>query len=90
MIHIEATAQFDAEGRFTGQAPSAVEPGSHRILILVDEPVQTEPPSTADEPPLKWIDGLLVFTGELLEDPEEVRRRLDDERMRELLGDLVE
>jgi hypothetical protein len=92
MIRIETTAEFDAEGRFTatGQSPTAVAPGPHRIVVLVDDPTSSEPTSVSDEPPLKWVDGLLVFTGEFLEDPEEVRRRLDDERMRELLGDLAE
>lgn len=92
MIRIETTAEFDAEGRFTatGQTSSAVAPGSHRIVILVDERAATKPMPATVEPPLKWVDGLLVFTGEFLEDPEEVRRRLEDERMRELLGDLTE
>lgn len=94
MIRIETTADFDAEGRFTGQTPSTVTPGPHRVLMLIEEPASSEPAASdavpAAEPPLKWVDGLLLITGELLEDPEEVRRRLDDERMRDLLGDLWE
>jgi hypothetical protein len=96
MIRIETTAEFDADGRFTatGQAPRSVTPGSHRISILVEEPATLEPatPRSVEttESPLQWVDGLLVFTGEMLEDPDEVLQRLDDERMRQLLGELPE
>jgi hypothetical protein len=90
MIRIETTAEFDAEGKFTvtAQAPMPVPPGSHPIIIQVPEinsDTEGLPAAEADsEPAWKKVGELLVFTGELLEDPEEVRRRLDEERARQL------
>jgi len=93
MIRIETTAEFDAQGRFTvrGQAPQGVSPGQHRVTIELEEPVAivsspTEVIEDTDDPMLKRINGVLVWTGHLLEDPDEVRRRLDDEQTDRLLS----
>lgn len=87
MIRIETTAEFDAEGRFTlqGQSLVPVTPGKHRVTVVISatEGTQEEKPiavEDTDDPMLKRINGVLVWTGRLLEDPEETRRRLDDEQ----------
>ncbi len=89
MIRIETIAEFDAEGRFTvtGQAAVAVSPGPHLVTVVVDEIEPASQPTIedTDDPMLKRINGVLVWTGKLLEDPEEVRRRLDEERTQQLL-----
>jgi hypothetical protein len=92
MIRIETTADFDAEGRFTLQGQSAVPvtPGKHRVTVVISEadastvaePVIVE---GADDQMLQRINGVLVWTGQLLEDPETTRERLDDERTDQLL-----
>jgi hypothetical protein len=93
VIRIETTAEFDSQGRFiaSGQSPSAVAPGPHRIVVLVEEPAaQQMAPQLSEAPttsPLERVGGVLVFTGQLLEDPETVRQRLDEERLRFLLGE---
>lgn len=91
MIRIETTAEFDADGNFTvtAQIPMPVPPGSHPIIIQVPEINSGAgdglPAAEADsEPAWKTVGELLVFTGELLDDPETVRRRLDEERAHQL------
>jgi hypothetical protein len=92
MIRIETTAKFDAEGRFTvtGRTTQSVSPGEHSVVVEVDEnPPQAVSecmPSSVDEPAFKKVGNLWVFTGETLEDPEEVRRRLDDEYVHRMLN----
>lgn len=93
MIRIETTAEFDTEGKFTvtGTTTEPVSPGSHTVVLLVND--SAAPKTTVNqnaEAPLQRINGMLVFTGQLLEDPEEVRQRLDDERLRQLLGESAE
>lgn len=92
MIRIETTAEFDAEGRFTLQGQSAVPvpPGKHRVTVVISEPdALTEAKAVAvedtDDPLLKRINGVLVWTGQLLEHPDVTRQRLDDERTEQLL-----
>lgn len=88
MIRIETIAEFDADGRFTltGQSTEAVVPGSHHVVVLVDDPSPSSEEADALDPALKRINGILVYTGQILEDPEKVRQRLDEERMQLLLG----
>jgi hypothetical protein len=92
MIRIETTADVDTEGRLTltAQFPQSVTPGPHRVTLVLDESVAAAPKPTphiedTDDPLLKRINGVLVWTGQLLEDPEAARRRLDDERADQLL-----
>ncbi len=93
MIRIETTAEFDAEGRFTvtGQVQAPVTPGPHRVTVVITEgapirPVKPETIEDTDDPMLKRINGVLVWTGELLEDPEEVRQKLDEQRTQQFLS----
>lgn len=46
MIRIETTAEFDAEGRFTGKLLEAVSPGAHRVIVVVEERDSTNRTST--------------------------------------------
>ena len=92
MIRIETTADFDADGRFvlTGKVPTPVAPGRHRVTIVIsDADVSRKSEATAlqegDDPLLQRINGVLVWSGQLLEGPEETRQRLDDERTEHLL-----
>jgi hypothetical protein len=66
MIRIETTAEFDAEGRFTatGQSPTAVAPGPHRIVVFLDEPADTSPAS--DDAPVPQPSVLVREAGLLL------------------------
>jgi hypothetical protein len=89
MIRIETIAEFDAEGRFTvtGQATEAVAPGPHRVTLEVaDQSAPTSIVGATNEPALKRINNVLVLTGQMTEDPEKVRQRLDEERLLELSG----
>jgi hypothetical protein len=92
MIRIETTATFDAEGHVEIPLQSAVpvSPGTYRISMTISDPVtaqqgESHDPTVAEYPELERIDGILVYKGVLLEDPETVRQRLDDERARQLL-----
>lgn len=88
MIRIETIAEFDADGRFTvtGQSTSTVGPGSHRVTLELTEPEAAPPNEPAHSPALQRINGVLVLTGQILEDPERVRQRLDEERLLDLAG----
>ncbi len=86
MIRIETTAEFDAEGRFAlqGQTHVPVAPGTHRVTVVVSD-AETEEPVECSASALQKVGNVLVFTGTLLEDPEDVRRRLDEEATRRML-----
>lgn len=86
MIRIETTAEFDAEGRFAlvGQTQVSIAPGPRRVTIVInDADLLREPNAVAlqkrEDALLQRVNGVLVWTGRLLEDPEEARQRLDDE-----------
>jgi|GEM_PF-5885926 len=90
MIRIQTIADFDTNGRFTvtGQTTEAVPPGPHPVVVEFPEstaaPVTSEVESAA-EPTLVQVGNLLLISGKILEDPEAVRRRLDEERAHQLL-----
>lgn len=93
MIRIETTAEFDAEGRFIarGQVLRPVTPGSHRVTIVLAESESTSTDETTviedtDDPLLKRINGVLVWTGQILETPDETRKRLDEEQTERILN----
>jgi hypothetical protein len=92
MIRIETTAEFDAEGQFTvtGQTPLPVSPGSHRVTVILEESVAPRsaalrPGDDTGHPLLKWIDGVLVWTGPVSSDIDTAHREILDERDRRML-----
>lgn len=93
MIRIETTAEFDAEGRFTvhGQINLPVTPGAHPVTVELAESESTNADETTviedtDDPMLKRINGVLVWTGQILETPDETRKRLDEEQTERILN----
>ena len=90
MIRIETTAEFDAEGRFVGQAQVSVTPGIHRVTVVVSD-VETEPDSEGliaqetVEPHLEEIDGILVWTGPVPEGIDTAAREILEERAERFL-----
>ncbi len=87
MIRIQTTAEFDAEGRFTGRIMEPVPPGVHPIDVMIEEQETllkpTDPPSS--DFGLRKEGNVWVLDCTYSEDPEDVRRRLDEESMRQML-----
>lgn len=91
MIRIETTAEFDADGRFVGQAQVAVTPGTHRVTVVVSD---VDPEIDCDgqlaqqtgTPHLKNIDGILVWTGPVPEGIDTSARDILEERAERLLS----
>lgn len=70
MREFDFDATVELEHRLTRQLPADNPPDEPRVTV-----------EDTDDPMLKRINGVLVWTGQLLEDPDAACRRLDDERM---------
>lgn len=86
MIRIETTATFDVEGHciIDGRLNVPIPPGTHPIVIEVAESIAPDPLEVLD-PMIQKVGNVYVLSGELLDDPERVRERIDEERTRQLL-----
>jgi hypothetical protein len=86
MIRITTTAEFDAEGRFTatGRTSSAVAPGSHPAVMLVNEaaePTTNVAPDADREAVLVRKGGLLLIGAEALPDADfDIRALIEADR----------
>lgn len=83
---IETTAAVDENRRITLQLPSDVEPGEHRVIVLLEEPDVPEDEPT--EQPLVRKGNVLVYAGTLLDDPGQVLKRLREERLQRASGQI--
>ena len=82
-VETQAVVGEDRTLTVTVRVPEDVTPGEHRLILLVDGPVATETTAPAETTPREYFrreGSVLVFTGKLEEDPEEVLRRLRRER----------
>jgi hypothetical protein len=87
-VETQAVVGEDRTVTVTLRVPEDVAPGEHRLIVLVDGPVDAEAPAPPEPTPrecFKREGSVLVFTGKLEEDPEEVLRRLRREREDRLL-----
>jgi hypothetical protein len=88
MIRIGTTAEFDAEGRFTvtGQTTEPISPGTHPVMVEIQESSTGARKTTTAVPPgLRKEGHIWVLDCVGAEDPEEVRQRLDEEATRRIL-----
>lgn len=69
MREFDFDAIVEPDRRLTLQLPADMALGEPRVTV-----------EDTDDPIWKRISDVLVWTGQLLEDPDETRRRLDDER----------
>jgi hypothetical protein len=84
MRSIEVTANISDDRRLVLQLPADVAPGEHRVIVLLDEGGAQQ--EAADETPLRWEDGLLVYGGETAGSVENAVDGLREERMRQVLS----
>jgi hypothetical protein len=84
MTKITVTAHVGEDRRLVLDLPENVSPGTHRVTVTL-EPGSDRPTARispfSEQPGLEWEGDLLVFTGELLEDPNDVLQRLREERL---------
>lgn len=73
MREFDFDATVEPDRRLTLQLPADIAPGEPRVTV-----------EDTDDPILKRFNGVRVWTGQLLEDTDETRRRLDNERMLDL------
>ena len=86
MTRIETTVTVGEDRRILLELPAAVEPGEHRLVVLVldeEAPMESEPTNQ----PLVREGNVLVFAGERAGDVETALADLREERMQKLLQD---
>ena len=83
MRTIEATAHITDDRMLVLQLPGDVAPGAHRVVVLLD--VGAAEQGAADETPLRWDDGLLVYGGEATARVEDAIDQLREDRIRQVL-----
>lgn len=88
MMRIETVAEVGPDRQVVITLPPEVAEGAHRFVVLVDEPqrVRHADDVLPAEEPLEWDDGLLVYTGELADDPIQVLEEMRLERERRFLS----
>jgi hypothetical protein len=91
MIRIRTTAEFDADGRFTGRTTEPVPPGSHLVAMLIEEAPSIPPVDQCNEPTFVEENGLLLLNvkplpGALI-DIVALIQQARDERERYILGE---
>ena len=87
MTRIETTGIVDENGMMTLSVPPSVLPGAHEVLVVIDHVESSDLPPATDNDALEQQGTRLVFTGELLADPESVRRSQLEERERRFIGE---
>lgn len=83
MTRIETTATIGADRNLTLQLPDDVSPGTHRVVVLVDDEIEqpaVEGPPVSQRDFLEWEGNILVFTGKLLGDPMKTLDEIREER----------
>lgn len=92
MIRIQTTAEFDADGKFTGQTTEPVPPGSYTIEIVVPDSPSVAFTDQLDEPMYVEQHGLLLLNvkplPDALIDMRELIQQERNERNRSVLGEL--
>ena len=87
MRTIETTTVIAQDRRLMLQLPADVEPGEHRVVVLLDEPEKiSAEPEDAGETPTRWEDGVLVYDGEVAGSINTVFENLREERMWHILA----
>jgi hypothetical protein len=90
MIALELTGEVGSDHRLTVEVPLSCPPGRHRILLFVEQPEEqasvTDELTKSDLESLEWRDGVLVFTGELLDPNRDMVAEDRESRMRTLWG----
>jgi hypothetical protein len=91
MIHIQTTAEFDADGRFTGQTTEPVPPGSHPVAMMIEDAPSIPSGDQSNEPTFVEENGLLLLNvpplpGALI-DIVALIQQARDERERHILGE---
>ena len=90
MTTIELTADVGPDHRLTVEVPLSCPPGRHRMLLFVEPPEEqpslTDQPTKSDMDCLEWRNGVLVFTGELLDPNRDLVAEDREARMRTLWG----
>ena len=102
MTTFELTAEVGTDHRLIVDVPNSCPPGRHRVLLLVDSPVEATDPSDVTSPavageetttelvvgPFAWENGVLVYTGDWIGPPvEDVVEWEREQRMRDILGE---
>lgn len=87
MKRIEAIADVGPDRQVTLQLPSDLAEGSHRLTVLIDEvePSDAGECASSAEDCLIERQGILVYTGRLIDDPDRVLEELRLERERRFL-----
>lgn len=100
MKKIEATIKIGEDRQLVLQLPEDVVPGEHHVVVTLGVPVEPESapqekedkehraPESAESAAanhLVWEDGILVFTGEPLEDITDAVAKDREARMRKIM-----
>lgn len=82
MKRIETTATVDETGTLSVSVPPDVAVGEHQVVLFL----HGEEDGTAADDGLAQHGTLLVFTGELSADPDDLLADIREERLRRLAG----
>jgi hypothetical protein len=89
MTKITVTAHVGEDRRLVLDLPQEISLGTHWVTVTLEPKPnrqRAQPSSVSEQPGVQREGNLLVFTGELLDDPNDLLQQIREERLDRLAG----